>query len=209
MAAVARPTVDLPILQVVQSLLDMGDVLIFTTQLMDHWLHGVELLLVLLLQLAESVLVALLVLLKAVLELLDFTFIAILHLFEGFDEFLEHIDEAFCLPFLHARVLVLFGPGPLAVRHLAIFPEFLYFVVEHFDGVDHLLHLFVLLLLLVVIAVELLDGLSELSVDLDQLFQGLLEEGVLLLQFVDPIAEVNQLVLIGEVVLKLLGHPDI
>ena len=89
---VAGPTINLLILQIVQSLLDMLDVLILATQLMDHWLHRVQFLLVLLLQLAESVLVALLVLLKTVLELLDFTFIAILHLFEGFDEFFQHID---------------------------------------------------------------------------------------------------------------------
>ncbi len=79
------------------------------------------------------------------------------------------------------------------------------FVVEEFDGIVHLLDLLILVLLLNIIGVKLFDGLSELCVDSDKFFEGLFEHVILLLKFNYSFPELQQLILIGEVVLKL-GH---
>jgi hypothetical protein len=91
-----------------------------------------------------------------------------LDVLERFDKFFEYVDKIFSLVIvLDDRFL------SFVVIHLALklFPEIPVLVDEHFEP---FFDVFVILVVVVAV-IELLDGLGEFVVDLNQFFQGLLQ----------------------------------
>lgn len=198
----------LPVFQ----LRDFGDdkveVLILARKFLDDGFKRVEFLFVVLLQFVERKLIVVLVLLEGLLEVSHFPLVTVLHVLERLDKFLQDVDQAFSFLLVHDDRLLLVGRlGFLLVGELDLTTQVLNLVVEGIDGVLHLLHLLVLAVLLLVLVVELLNGLGEFGVDLDQFLQRLLEQVVLLLELSDTLPQLDQLILSCEVVLEFLGHP--
>ena len=173
----------------------------------DDGLERIEFLLVLAPHPAQLLLKVVFVLLEDPLVFLDLALVAVLHVLEGLHQLLQHVHQALRLHLtcdLGGHFLLGLGLHLAAV--LQLLPQGVDLLLLGLDGLGHLRDLLVLLLGIGIFIVELLDRLGELSVDLDQLLQRLLEQRVLLLQLRDPLPEVHQLVLSGEVVLEIFGH---
>lgn len=123
------------------------------------------------------------VLLEDSLEFLDLALIAILHVLEGLHQLLQHVYQALGLHLsCELRGHLLLAPALHLPTLLQLLPQALNLLLLGLDSLGHLRDLLILLLSIGIFIVELLDRLSELGVDLDQLFQGLLQQRVLLFQ---------------------------
>ena len=140
--------------QFCQSQLNIGHILVFSTQLVQDRFHILNLPPVLLLKFVKSEITALFVLLKIVLKLKNLVLKPILHIFERLNQLLNNIDQTLGFPLFHPLIISLFRY--IFIMQIILPPQLLHLIVQHLNSSCHLLNLLILILHLIVFIIKFL-----------------------------------------------------
>lgn len=130
--------------------------------------------------------------------------ILVLHILKWFSQLLQYHDHLLCLfrLFISGVWISLMRSFWFLVLNLFDFPsECLDLLGKHIDFTLHLLCIFLIITLII-----LLDGLSELIIDFDELIDGGFQHLIFFLEFHVPLLELFKLSFSGKIVLESIGH---